>query len=247
MVVVLIAYQDSLMSTLDYHLSPLGFELRYFQDPVEVTAMFDAIECDVILFNAADYPRHWKPLLRVIRGSKTKQEVVFILFGRELISLSEAYKAEHLGVNALIADRMDVPAAIFQIVEILRHYKGVSDKRKFTRYMVEQEDKINIMFTHPRSNLIIYGSVIDFSIEGLKFKPNNSSLTRDIVRGCVIPDCSLRAGKSIVTTNLIVVASSQTMSMKFEFPDNKEHQFFFSYLIKTPSRKMKRRVKRKEN
>jgi hypothetical protein len=239
MTLALVAYEPSLKEKLDYHLGPLGFEIIYFQDPVEFLARFDIIECDVVLFNAADYPRHWKPLIRVIRGEKSKQDVVFIVFGDQRVSVDEAYKANYLGVNSLITDNITDLKALFQIVGTLKLYKGISDKRKYSRYMVEADDRIALMFTHPKSKQIIHGSVLDISIEGLKFKPHKSVLTKDLKGGTMIKRSSLRAGEKIVTTNLVVVASSETMSFKFEFLDNKEYHVFFSYHINTPVRKMK--------
>jgi hypothetical protein len=242
MVIILIAYNDSNRSKLDYHLMPLGFEIRYFQNPLEVIVNLDKIDFDVVLFNAVDYPRHWKPLLSLIRGEKTKQDVVFILFGNRDFSIEEACKANYLGANSLILDDLVEIKAFFKIIETLRHYKGITDKRKFTRYIVDDDDKIALMFMHPVSTLLIYGKVIDISIEGLRFKPYNPALSQDIPKGALITSCSLRAGDNIVTTNLVVRASSDMMSMKFEFQDNKEHQIFFSYLIKTPTRKIRRRI-----
>jgi hypothetical protein len=238
MVVILVAYQSTLKEKLDYHLSPLGFEIVYFQDPVELLARFDTIECDVILFNAGDYPRHWKPLLKIIREEKSKQDVVFIVFGDKSVSVDEAYKANYLGANSLILGEITDLKSLFQIVGTLKLYKGISDKRKFTRYMVEPDDKIGLMFTHPKSMLIIYGSVIDISIEGLKFKPNKPGLVADLEHGTVIRAGSLRTGERIVTASLVVVSCKDTLSLKLEFPDNKEYHVFFTYLIKTPTRKM---------
>src|SRR5512135_2257885 len=140
MVVVLVAYEQALKEKLEYHLSPLGFDVVYFQDPVELIARFEAIECDVVLFNAGDYPRHWKPLLSIIRREKSKQDVVFIVFGEKRISIDEAYKANFLGANSLVTDNITDIKALFQIVGTLKLYKGIADKRKFTRYMVEDDD-----------------------------------------------------------------------------------------------------------
>jgi len=243
MVVVLVAYEHTLKEKLEYHLSPLGFRIVYFQDPVELIAKYESIECDVVLFNAGDYPRHWKPLLKLIRQEKSKQDVVFIVFGEKLLSVDEAYKANYLGANSLILDNITDIKALFQIVGILKLYKGISDKRKFTRYMVEDDDKIGLLFTHPKSMFMIYGAVLDVSIEGLKFKPDKVLLTKDLEQGMIIPAGSLRTGVKIVTVNLVVVSNEDTLSVKLEFQNNQDYHIFFSYMIKTPSRKMTGRKK----
>ncbi len=243
MVVVLVAYEHTLKEKLNYHLGPLGFDVVYFQDPVEFIAKYDSVECDVVLFNAGDYPRHWKPLLKVIRQEKSKQDVVFIMFGEKRISVDEAYKANYLGANSLVMDNITDIKALFQIVGTLKLYKGISDKRKFTRYMVEEDDKIGLMFTHPKSLVMIHGTVLDVSIEGLKFKPSKPALTRDLTQGMLIPASSLRTGEKIVSANLVVVSSGDAISMKLEFMNNQEYHVFFSYMIRTPSRKMVSRKK----
>jgi hypothetical protein len=238
MIVVLVAFEHTLKEKLEYHLSPLGFEVIYFQDPVELLAKFDTLECDVILFNSGDYPRHWKPLLKIIRNEKSKQDVVFIMFGAKRMSVEEAYKANYLGANTLIMDDITDLKSLFQIVGTLKLYKGISDKRKFTRYMVEMDDRIGLMFTHPKSMYIVSGSVIDISIEGLKFKPSKPVLTKDLQNGAQIRASSLRAGERIICANLSVVAAGDTISMKLEFPVNDEYHFFFTYLTRTTTRKI---------
>ena len=58
---------------LGYHLKPLGFTLEHFTDPVAVIERLEEIDPQAILFNAGDFPRHWKPLLKLAREKKPRK------------------------------------------------------------------------------------------------------------------------------------------------------------------------------
>ncbi len=67
MKLLLVASSKEHANVLGYHLKPLGFELEQETDPVRAIQRFEEMQPQTILFDAVDVPRHWKPLLKLVR------------------------------------------------------------------------------------------------------------------------------------------------------------------------------------
>jgi hypothetical protein len=59
MKMLLVAARDDFITSLRYHLKPLGFTLEYSAEPLRVIEELDQINPQAILFHAGDFPRHW--------------------------------------------------------------------------------------------------------------------------------------------------------------------------------------------
>ena len=68
MKMILVAARGEQAISLGYHLKPLGFTVEHFADPVRVTERLEEIDPQAIVFDAGDFPRHWKPLLKLARA-----------------------------------------------------------------------------------------------------------------------------------------------------------------------------------
>jgi hypothetical protein len=75
---LVIARNDALKNLLAYHLKPLGFEVIYFSDPVKALEELERLEPEMILASAVDFPRHWKPALKMAREHHTREELIFV-------------------------------------------------------------------------------------------------------------------------------------------------------------------------
>ena len=83
MKMILVAAGGEHAIPLGYHLKPLGFTVEHFTDPVRVTERLEEIDPQAIIFNAGDFPRHWKPLLKLAREKKPREELIFLLMAPE--------------------------------------------------------------------------------------------------------------------------------------------------------------------
>ena len=70
MKMLLVAAGSEHANVLGYHLKPLGFALTQETDPVRAIERIDELDPQAILFNAADFPRHWKPLAEARAGQE---------------------------------------------------------------------------------------------------------------------------------------------------------------------------------
>ena len=99
---ILVAARGEHATALGYHLKPLGFTLEHYTDPVQVIERLDEIDPQAILFNAGDFPRHWKTLLQLAREKKPREDLIFLLIAPKDFEMEDAAKAAHLGVNGIL-------------------------------------------------------------------------------------------------------------------------------------------------
>jgi hypothetical protein len=218
MKIVFISYDLYLKEIFEYHFKPLGFDIEHHKDPVQVIEEINNSDIDVIIFYERDYPRHWKPLLKVLRNSKSKREVVFILITHKNFPFEEAAKAIHLQSNAVITDNIYNNRVIFRVEEILRRYFPiVPDNRRSNRLPVEESDRISFLFTHPDHLILITGRVLDISVEGLRFYPKAPQRAQNLKKEQIIPNCSLLLGDSILTVNCEIMQNNQFIGFKFVY------------------------------
>src|SRR5512143_2296141 len=99
MKMILVAASRETATALGYHLKPLGFSIEHHQNPVRVIQHLDELDAQAILVHAGDFPRHWKPLVKLVREKMPREDLIFLLVAPEDFAVEEAAKAAHLGVN----------------------------------------------------------------------------------------------------------------------------------------------------
>ncbi len=231
-----IAKKDTYIESLRYHLSPLGIEVTYFEDPGQIIGDIQNNIPDMLLFNAIDYPRHWKPLLKLIRNEKTYKQTIFILIADSL-PLEEAAKAACLQINGIIPKNLLDKTSILQLHHLLKRYSMINDKRKDIRIIPKPYDRIALIFSHPRKKYLIIGNISNISVNGVCFNLINPP--EDLEDSIKIPSCSLRIGDEILTVNCIVIRNQSDVGLLFETFESFGFDKLHNYLLETPSRQIK--------
>lgn len=243
MKLLLISKSDTLKDEIGYHFSPLGFRVEAYDDPLQVINQLDQLFFDVIVFDAKDFPRHWKPLIKLIRDYKSKEKAVVILTNKNGFPFEEASKAAYLEINALIYDNLSSRQLIYRLEEILRRYKALPDNRKFARLLINEKDRVSFLFTHPVRMVLVFGEVLDISIQGMNFMPLDPDLTKDILPGHTIENGSLRIGDEIININYTVTRNRGSMGIMFESFSSDGHNRLFHYLMNRPERELNSRIR----
>jgi CRP-like cAMP-binding protein len=237
--VLLVAAEPSLVDPLNYHLVPVGFRVEHFNDPVVVIRDLEELHPDMIIFNGADFPRQWKPLLKLLREKWGPEESVFILITPEDFQFDEAAKAAYMNVNGLMPIQVLSERVVYRLEELLRRYKSIRDKRKSPRLSPNETERFELMFTHPERLVVIGGVVGDVSLDGAKFYPWDPSLTRDLRVDQRIHECSMRIGADIVTVNCRIVRNGHDLGLEFESFEGNGDQTLFQYLVERPNRELR--------
>jgi hypothetical protein len=240
---LIFARNEALKNLLAYHLKPLGFEILYSSDPVTLLENLEELDPEMILASAADFPRHWKTLIKVVRERRSKEECVFILLAGHL-PFEEAAKATHLGVNGIVgADPAD-KQQVRQLGQVFRRYRSLKDQRRFHRLILTPQERAQLVFVHPRSSAIITGSLSEISIQGASFKPVDMDSTSDIRRGEELALAALRVGEHIISLCCRVSRNRGELGLQFTSFETGGHHKLFQFIQSRAERELKAAVKR---
>ena len=238
--VILVASQPHFVGPLNYHLVPVGYRVEHMSDPVAVMRDLEELHPEMIIFNGADFPRQWKPMLKLLREKWGLEESVFILITPDDFAFEEAAKAAYMNVNGLIPLQALSGQVIYRLEELLKRYKSIQDKRKSPRLSPDENEKFELLFTHPDKLGLVGGVVGDVSLDGTKFFPWDAAVTRDLKVDQRIPGCSLRIGGQIVTVNCRVVRNGADLGLEFESFEHNGDQTLFQYLVERPDRQLRK-------
>lgn len=239
MKMLLVAARDTFANVLGYHLTPLGFTLEHVDDPLAAIAALEDIDPQAVLFSAADFPRHWKAMVKVARERKSKQEMVFVLSTPAGFEMEEAAKAAHLGVNGLVGEDLADKAELYRLEEILRRYTKVREKREFPRVVPAPRDELGFAFTHPRRLALVTGTLREISIQGASFAPWNPSSVEDLAAGTDLPRCSLQAGDRIIGLDCRLARNRADMGLQFLTFEQGGHQALREWIQSRTDRALK--------
>ena len=111
-----------------------------------------------ILFDAVDFPRHWKPLLKLVRDKKPREEVIFLLVTASDFPMEDGAKAAHLGANGILGRNLSDKKELYRLEEIIRRYRSVRDKRNYTRLVPSGPGARRVRVHAPSSAFLRHGS-----------------------------------------------------------------------------------------
>jgi hypothetical protein len=240
MKMLMVAASDQYTADLAYHLKPLGFELERISDPVRALEELEEIDPQAILCNAADFPRHWKALVKLGREKKNKEELIFILVAPRNFDLDEAAKAAHLGVNGIIGENLTDKQELFRLEELVRRYHSVKDKRSFQRLVPSEVDILGFAFTHPLRLSLVMGTLREISIQGASFYPTQPSAVSDLPVGHEIHDCSLKIGQDVIHVTCRLTRNRDELGFQFLSFEEGGHHKLLTYIQERPERALKR-------
>jgi len=236
---ILVASAGARAAALGYHLKPLGFTLEHIADPLRVIERLDELDPQAILVHAGDFPRQWKPLLKVAREKKPREDLIFLLIAPEDFEMEEAAKAAHLGVNGILKPNLGDKEELYRLEEIIRRYQAVQDKRNFTRLVPQQPAELGFAFTHPRRLAFVSGKVREISIQGSSFLPARPSAVEDLQAGTEIKDCSLKIGDTLIAVTCKVTRNREEMGFQFLSFEEGGHHALLGYIQSRAQRALK--------
>jgi DNA-binding response OmpR family regulator len=237
MKLLVVAQRKDLKDLITYHLNPIGFEILYYSDPVKVVDSIDEIQPDMLLFNAVDFPRHWKPVLKLLRERLSKEQAVFVVLAKNP-PFEEAAKATYLGANGIIDANLPEKQQMQRLEELYRRYGSLKDKRRFQRLIPTRADNLKLVFSHPRTLAIITGSLVEISIKGASFFPDDASLTADLRRNDPLQHCTLSVDNEPISVSARVTRNEETIGLQFKSFETGGHHKLFHYIQNRSQREL---------
>ena len=237
MKLLVVAQRKELKDLIAYHLKPIGFEILYYSEPIKIVDSLEEIQPDMVLFNAVDFPRHWKPILKLLRERLTKEQAVFVILAKDP-PFEEAAKATYLGANGIIDANLPEKKQMQRLEELYRRYGSLKDKRRFHRLIPTQADNLKLVFSHPRTLAIITGSIVEISIKGASFFPDDPSLTADLRRDDPLQHCTLSVEDEPISLDARVTRNEDTIGLQFKSFETAGHHKLFHYIRNRSQREL---------
>jgi hypothetical protein len=234
-----VSRRRELANMLEYHLKPVGLDVVLKTDPAGLVLEEDTDPLPIVLFDADAFPRHWKALLMHLRSFHSRPDAVFVLLTSRDLEPEEAAKASHLGVNGIVTEDLSEKRGVLRLIDVLRRYKLIQDKRSFTRYPVSDTDRVGFAFFHPASESLVTGEVTEVSVKGLSFVPDRPERCAALPLGAGLARCSLRVGDRIVTVSCRVMRAGRDLGLQFSTYEEGARDAIRTYIEDRPERALR--------
>ncbi|MDR2393306.1 MAG: PilZ domain-containing protein [Treponema sp.] len=223
MKLLLVIGSDDTFDRVSYYTTAMGFDLIRYRYILKSMDNLDAVDPQGIIISAHDFPWHWKVLLQFVRSERTKEDCPIIILKGIQFPLEAAAKAFYLGANGLVMETLDDPREIKRLQDLLRGSIPVQEQYRVRRYFEDPWNRFGFVLSHPMNKLLITGRVTCISVAGISFYPDCMVSMKDIGVNRELPDCSLRAGKSVLSPVCKLIYPGRVLILEFlSFPDNEK-------------------------
>ena len=180
----------SLQAILDKAKHPAE-NIFHYANPIKALDNIEELSPDIVFWNAASFPRHWK-LLIPIYGISSSKAGKLVIFADTQLDETEIEKAEALGVADIIQTGISGPESQDLIPSIMPDMKASSPKpgALSAQYRPQKSDKLAMTMTHPLSFKLIQGQVLALSSNSLLFKPRKA--VTNLPLGTIFKGCHLK-------------------------------------------------------
>ncbi|MDC7219765.1 MAG: hypothetical protein PQJ59_07485 [Spirochaetales bacterium] len=201
--------KENLYTFTDVH----GGSVIHYTHPVKCMDNFDEIEPDVVIFNAPDFPRHWKLAAQALREKWDRKIALFILLTDENFPAEEADKAAYLGVNALLSTAEFLNNNFSRLEKLVSRYR-IAPERKDGPVFRTLKEPYNLMFMNPENLRFISGKVERELMNRILFFPAEPTALERINVGDLIPNCSVERNGEITTCDAVVRAKGEFLELE---------------------------------
>lgn len=198
MKVMLITRNEDLKELIKYPLELSGGNVIIYNNPVKAMDNYREIDPDAVLFDAADFPRHWKLGLQFLRELRTREESVYLLVTPADFCEEEIQKAAYLGVNGIISLSDNAETISESILNLIQRYKALDVLNK---YKQKDFQGAALMFLNPHSLSLVKGEVVNQSDNVFLVKIHEPWLIQDISPDDLLEECSLRLDSGIINAD----------------------------------------------
>ncbi len=189
--------------------SEYEFALIHYRSPLKALDNIEEISPDIVVINARDFPRHWKPITQHMRWKTSKEDILVIILTQPDFPEDDADKAMFLGVQGVITLKENI------------NFKGILDELRmiFNRYNYKHiknlSKNVQFLFTNPITETIVTGTVKNLTEEGIVFLPDMPANTDNLTADMILDQCSLKIENRSIVPNCKIVSNSSVMNLDF--------------------------------
>lgn len=213
MKILLVANDESLKSTLEEFIETNGGGLIHYKHPLKGMDNFDEVGPDVVIFNSADYPRHWKIAVTSLRERRNRKNALFILLIDGTFNVRDADEAAYLGINALMSREELVEKDFNRLLTLINRYR-LKPERADGPVFHRLKEPSPFIFMDPRTLGFVSGTVEKELGNRVLFYPSEPASLESIEPGMLIRQCSMERNGEIETFDVMVKSTGEWLELE---------------------------------
>jgi DNA-binding NarL/FixJ family response regulator len=152
---------------------------------------------DIVIINAAEYPRHWKTLAQYCRSGIALPEPQILIAVNKHFSDAEYVKARELNVQTFSLSGSDTTQiSLSQLLKILT-----------TKFFI---------FTDPTSDTFVTGKIISHTGAFLLCSIDIKDQIKNLKDGMLIKQCTFRENSKIFSMAAVVIENKTNLKLKLQ-------------------------------
>lgn len=212
MKILLINHDEPLREAMESFFNGHKCEYLSYSNSHKATDNLVEISPEVILFNAGDFPRHWKLALRSYRETHAHKEGVFILLIPGDFPREEAMKASWLGANGLVNQNQILAKDFSALHSVINRYHYLEPRKEADQPHPPGE----LVFLTPEKNKLCSGKILWETSSRARFFPGDLGSILHISEGQTIDDASVKLGDEILSMDFTVLGNPGHLILQAE-------------------------------
>jgi len=206
MKVLLIAEEDKTIDALVPVIKKSGAEIITYRWLLKALDNVEEIAPDMVVISTAEYPRHWKTFVQFTKSGIGGVVPKVILYNSRPMSDDEKSKARSLGVFGMF-NSLDEKG-----LEELEAY--ISGKNEQTFGYVSNGTKFEFVFTNPKNESLITGSVKSVQDNRIEFTSDIPDLIKNLNPGDSIANATFGENKAYRYVSAKVLSNGKFLELK---------------------------------
>jgi len=181
-----------------------------YKDVHKAMDNMEEIDPQVVLFNALDFPRHWKVAVKMLREQKNYRQSLFLLLITENFRHEDAMKASWLGVNGLISLMEMESGKLESLIDLINRYLDLQP----TNHQKNREGEL--LFLNPDNLRLCTGEIHFLNEKTARFIPKDEAAASFLKSGDRLQNCSLKIEDKIYSRNFIINQNNGALILEEE-------------------------------
>lgn len=211
---LIICNDDDVFIKMEKVLKDAHYETIRYKHLLKALDNVEEIQSDVVIISALDYPRHWKTFTQYAKSGVTGKVPKVVLYTPSSLSDEDKKKASDL-VSGTFSSCSD--EELEKLLSILLESEYTTN---FSNYENSEEDSSSasniqsLIFSHPKSNFIITGTVSSSEENYVQFIPDYPTLVSDIQVEDVIQKVSYKKDSQYKICSAVVKESEMYLTLE---------------------------------
>ncbi len=213
MKLLVVAENEKIKETLYGYTEVHGGSIIHYRHPLKCMDNYDEIEPDVIIFNAPDFPRHWKLAVQSLREKWDRKRALFLLIIEKDFPAEEADKAAYLGINALLTAEEMEAGGFQRLAGLISRYR-IAPERCDGPVFRRVSEPYPLMFMNPENLQFISGVVERELMNRVLFFPSEPASIAPLEEGTLIRNCSWEKNGTLETFDALVKRKGEFLELE---------------------------------